>query len=261
MRKILCFFLFLLLAACQKKPSADTLQVGTIAGPETALMQVAASVAQERYGLHVNIIEFSDYAIPNAALSEGSLDANMFQHAPYLQNAISHRHYPLVAVAKTFIYPMGIYSKKIKTLSALPNKALVVIPNDPTNEARALFLLQKAGLITLKKGSDDTATVLSIESNPKKLTIKEMDAAELPRVLEDVSLAVINTNYAVPAGLVPNQDALFLEDKSAPYANLLVVKKSDATNPKVQQLIEALHSDEVKAKAKSLFNGQAIPAW
>ncbi|MBI5448177.1 MAG: MetQ/NlpA family ABC transporter substrate-binding protein [Gammaproteobacteria bacterium] len=266
MRKIIFSILLgvifsLPLTACHRSSPKDELQVGTISGPETELMQVAAQVAQQRYGLKVHIIEFSDYAIPNVALNEGSLDANMFQHEAYLKNTINQRHFSLVAVAKTFVYPMGIYSKKIKSLQEIPVGALVLIPNDPTNEARALLLLQKANLITLKSGDNENATVRSIQNNDKKLKIKEMDAAELPRTLDDAILAVINTNYAIPAGLTPQKDALFLEDKHSPYANLLVVREGDVNNPKIKQLIESLHSEQVKQKAVILFHGQAIEAW
>ncbi|EKD75152.1 MAG: hypothetical protein ACD_44C00214G0002, partial [uncultured bacterium] len=221
----------------------------------------AADVAKENYHLQVTIIEFSDYVIPNVALNDGSIDANMFQHAPYLKNAMQQHAYDFVAVAKTFIYPMGVYSKKINNLALLPDNAIVAIPNDPTNEARALLLLEKAGLIRLKEGSNENATLQSIVLNPKHLKIKEMDAASLPRVLDDTTLAVINTNYAIPAGLVPNKDALLLEDKGSLYANLLVVNKKDVSSKKIEELIKALHSEAVKEKANDLFQGQAVSAW
>ena len=262
MKKILFYFLiFGFLVACQKSPKIEEVRVGTIAGPETELMKTAAHVAKENYHLQVTIIEFSDYAIPNVALNDGSIDANMFQHEPYLKNAMQQHAYDFVAIAKTFIYPMGIYSKKINNLALLPDNAIIAIPNDPTNEARALLLLEKAGLIQLKEGSNENATVHDIISNPKHLKIKEMDAASLPRVLEDTTLAVINTNYAIPAGLVPNKDALLLEDNSSLYANLLVINKKDVNNKKIEELIKALHSETVKEKASDLFQGQAVSAW
>lgn len=263
MRKLLAVSLLasLISVGCNKSSTPhDALRVGTIAGPETELMQVAAEEAGKN-GVTVNVIEFSDYAIPNTALNEGSLDANMFQHAPYLENTIKQRHYAIVAVAKTFIYPMGIYSKKIKNLAEVSDGAIVAIPNDPTNEARSLLLLQKANLIHLKNGGDANSTPHDIDGNPKNLKIKEMDAAGLPRVLDDVTIAAINTNYAIPAGLLPSKDALFIEDKNSPYANLLVVREADKDSPKIKILIEALHSGAVKDKAEQLFQGQAIAAW
>lgn len=255
--------LFLVVAiclfGCQAKPHED-LRVGVISGPEAELMQVAAKVAGER-GVKVTVVEFNDYTIPNTALAEGSLDANMFQHQPYLVEAIQKRNYPIEAIGKTYIYPMGLYSKKIKTLEDLQRGSVIGIPNDPTNEARALRLLEKAKLIKLKDGKETELTVKSITENSKALKIKEMDAAELPRALEDLSLAAINTNYAVSAGLMPTSDALYLESKDSPYANLLVVKITEKNDPRFKVLIEALHSSEVQEEAKKLFHGQAIQAW
>lgn len=206
--------------ACHKSSDNQTIKVGTIAGPESELMYTAAHVAHDKYGLDVKVIEFSDYALPNSALNDGSIDANMFQHKPYLEATIASRHFPLVIVGTTFIYPMGIYSAKLKELHLLPKHALVAIPNDPSNSARALLLLQKAGLISLKS-NDANVTVRDVVSNPQELQIKELDAAQLPRTLPDVDIAVINSNYAVPAGLFPFRDALFIESKDSNYANLL----------------------------------------
>lgn len=247
--------------ACHSEDSANTIKVGTIAGPETELMEVAKGVAQKKYGVSIKIIEFTDYVMPNAALEEGSIDANVYQHLPYLQDTLKQRGYKLIAIGKTFVYPMGIYSKKIKNLSELNNSAIVAIPNDPSNEARALLLLEKAGLLRLKPDVGIHATKSDIIDNPKKLRIKELDAAQLPRVLPDVDLAVINTNYAMLAGLLPNRDALFIESANSPYANLIVVRDADKDNPKLRALVESLHSIEVVSKANVLFKGQAIPAW
>lgn len=249
-----------LLTACQKENS-NILKIGTITGPETLLMDVAKEVAKNKYGLEIDVVEFSDYSIPNTVLADGSIDANMFQHLPYLIAANKAHGYDLVSIAKTFVYPMGIYSDRMKSLKDIPNGAKVAIPNDPSNEARALLLLEKAGLISLKEGAGINATPMDVASNPHQFSFKELDAAQLPRVLPDVDLAVINTNFAVPAGLTPSDDALFLEDKDSPYANIVVVRKADKTDPRFTQLIDALHSEEVLQKAKELFHGQAIQAW
>ncbi len=187
-------------------------------------MEAAKKVAAQKYHLTVEIVPFTDYNMPNEALSDGSIDANMFQHQPYLDAAIKAKGYKIVAVAKTFVYPMGVYSKKITKLAALKPGAVVAIPNDPSNGARALLILQKAGLITLKPSAGATATIADISRNPKKLRFKEIDAAQLPRTLPDVDLAAINTNYAMIAGLIPSRDALFMKAQS-PYANLIVVLK------------------------------------
>ncbi len=246
---------------CSQPKNPNDIRVGTIAGPETKLVEAAKEVAQKKYGINIEVVEFSDYSMPNAALNEGSIDANVFQHEPYLENSIKNKHYDLVSIGETFIYPVGIYSKTLKNLDQLKDGAKIAIPNDPSNEARALLLLEKSGLIKLKEGVTTNATRLDIAANPKNLDIKELEAAELPRTLDDVTLAVINSNYAVAAGLTPEKDAIFLESRKSPYANLIVVRKQDEHNPKLQNLVLALHSEPVLKTAKETFNGAAIPAW
>ena len=258
--KLILLSICLLIGAC-KSQDKNTLKVGTITGPETQLMEVAKAVAKEKYDLNIQVIEFSDYTLPNAALSDGSIDANMFQHQPYLDQQIKDRGYHLIAIGKVFIYPMGIYSAKIKNLSDLPQEAIVAIPNDSSNEGRALLLLEKAGLIQLKKSAGLYATPFDIEKNTKKLKFKELDAAQLPRSLPDVTIAVINTNYAIPAGLSPNKDAIYKESTDSPYANIIVVRESDVNNPRIKQLVASIQSDAVLKTAKEIFNGYAIPAW
>lgn len=254
--------LFNLLTGCQQKPeAANVIKVGTVAGPDEQVLEVAKDVAKKQYGLDMQIISFSDYTLPNAALNDGSIDANIFQHQPYLDAAIKANKYQLTAIGKTFIFPMGIYSKKYKNINQIPNKAVVAVPNDPSNEARALLLLTKAGLITLKPNTSITATTMDIASNPKHLQIKELDAAQLPRVLPDVAIAVINSNYAIPAGLIPTQNAIFLEDTHSPYANIIAVRTSDKDTAKLQDLVKVMHSSEVVQAAEKIFSNQAIPAW
>jgi len=258
-RILSCLLLFCALLGCER--SHDELRVGTIAGPESELMETAKQVALRDYGLEVKVVEFSDYSMPNRALTEGDLDANVFQHLPYLKAAQTAFGYALAPIGKTFIFPMGIYSHQIKKLEDLPNGSVVAIPNDPSNEARALLLLQKAGLITLPSKNNYTATVRDIFENPKHLQIKELDAAQLPRSLDDAAIAVINTTYAIPAGLSPKRDALFIEDKSSPYANLIVVKRDMLLNERLKLLVKAIHSPEVEERAKILFGDGAIKAW
>ncbi len=249
------------LTACSKKEAPNTIKVGTIAGPETQLMQVVKAVAKKRYGLTVKVIPFSDYNIPNAALNDGSIDANIFQHLPFLKAQKQARGYKISAIAKTFVYPMGLYSKKIKHLSQLKAHAKIAIPNDPSNEARALLLLQKAKLIRLKSHITINATPIDIASNPKQLRFIPLDAAELPRALGDVALAAINTNYAVPAGLSPARGALFKESADSPYANVIVVRTVDKNKKKIKELVAAYQSKPVVAKAKALFGDAAVVAW
>lgn len=257
--RILSFIILALSITACSKPSPNTLTIGTIAGPETDLVVAAKDAALKDYGLTLNIVEFNDYNLPNEALQDGSLDANVYQHLPYLQAAIKAHGYNLETIGKTFIYPAGLYSKKIKSLSALPDKGIIAIPNDPSNEARALLLLEKAGLISLK--SSTNASLDDIASNPKQLKIKELDAAQLPRVLDDVDAAVINTTFAIPAGLSPTRDALFIEGKDSPYANLIVIRRDSNKKPQLEQFVKAMHSQAVVDKAKQLFGDGAIPAW
>lgn len=248
------------LTAC-KPQKADVIKVGTIDGPETQLMEAAKNVAKQKYNLDVKIVAFSDYNTPNAALSEGSLDANAFQTVPFLDAQVKQYGYNFAVVGKTFVYPVGIYSQKIKDIGKVPDNAKVAVPNDPSNEARALLLLEKAQLITLKPGAGVNATKLDVVGNPKHLQIVELDAAQLPRSLSDVDLAVINTNFAVGAGLSPIRDAIFHEGADSPYANIIVVKAKDVNDPRIQELVDSFHSDAVKQEAKKLFGDGAIPAF
>lgn len=253
----------LCLTACSQPEHADNeVIVGTITGPETDLMQTAKTLAKDKYDLDIKIITFEDYVMPNIALAEGTLDANMFQHQPYLDIVVAKKGYAFSTIAKMFIYPMGVYSTKYKRLQDLPQGALIGIPNDPSNQARALRLLAEAGLIVLPDQTED------LQLSPKKIIdnlmgfkFKEIPAAQLPRLLPELDAAVINTNFAVPAGLMPSRDALLLEDKNSPYANIVVINTRDIDKTKFKHLIEVLHSPEVSEKAKVLFDNQAIPAW
>lgn len=264
MKKILIGLVALLsavgLAAC-KPSNAHMIKVGTIDGPETQLMETAKQVAKQKYSLDVQIVAFSDYNTPNAALNDGSLGANAFQTVPFLDAQSKQYGYQFAVVGKTFIYPVGIYSRKVKNITEVPDGAKVGIPSDPSNEARALLLLEKAKLITLKPDAGVNATKLDIAKNPKNLQIVELEAPQLPRSLADLDLAVINTNFAVGAGLSPIKDAIFHEDADSPYMNIIVVRAKDANDPRVLQLVDSFHSDEVKQEAKKLFGDGAIPGF
>ena len=256
--KLTLLLMTLVFTACSHN-SKDIVVVGTIAGPESELMEVAQKVAKDQYGLVVKIVEFNDYNLPNEALQDGSLDANVYQHEPYLKEAIKAHGYTLKSIGKTFIYPTAIYSQKHKSLKGLPQNALVAIPNDPSNGARALLLLQQTGLIKLSNANNPS--VQDIISNPKSFKFKELDAAQLPRIIDDVDLAIINTNFAVPAGLSPSKDGLAQEDKNSPYANIIVINEHSLKKDKLSQLVKALNSDAVAQKAKLLFGDAAMPAW
>ena len=209
----------------------------------------------------VTIVEFSDYIQPNAALSSGDLDANSYQHAPYLDAQVKDRGYAIIKVAETVTFPMGIYSKKFKSLSQLPNGARIAVPNDPTNGGRALLLLQTNGLIKLRAGAGLKATRIDIADNPRKLKIVELDAAQIPRSLDDVDAAAINTNFAMQAGLKPRQDAIAIEDPHGPYANVIAIRTADKDKPWVAKLVAAYHSAEVRQYIDNKYAGAVITAW
>jgi len=238
----------------------DTIKVGVTGGPHAQIMEVVKSVAAKN-GLNIKIVEFSDYVQPNAALAGGDLDANSYQHDPYLQAQVKDRGYKLIKIADTVTYPMGIYSKKIKSLAELQAGAKIAVPNDPTNGGRALLLLQKQGLIKLRADAGLKATPLDITDNPKKLKIVELDAAQIPRSLGDVDAAAINTNFAMEAGLKPKQDAIAIEDPKGPYVNIIAIREADRNKPWVVKLIAAYHSPEVKQFIESKFGGAVITSW
>ncbi|WP_035706136.1 MetQ/NlpA family ABC transporter substrate-binding protein [Niveispirillum irakense] len=239
---------------------AEKIRVGVTPGPHAQIMEKVREEAKAA-GLEIEILEFSDYVVPNAALAAGDLDANSFQHQPYLDNQIADRGYDLVVIGKTVTFPLGLFSAKIKSLDALPEKARVAIPNDPTNGGRALILLASQGLITLRDGAGLAATPLDIEKNPKKLRIVELDAAQLPRSLNDVDIAAINGNYALEAGLDPTHDALAQEAADGPYANVIAVRKADKDKPWANSLVNVYQSAKVKSFIESTFKGALIPAW
>ena len=206
------------------------LKIGVTAGPHAQIFEVVKKIA-EKDGLKIQVVEFSDYVQPNAALAAGDLDANSYQHQPYLDNTVKDRGYKIVSIAQTIVFPMGIYSKKVKSLADLKSGARVALPNDPTNGGRALLLLQANGLIKLKDGAGLKATPLDVIDNPKKIKLIELDAAQLARALDEVDAAAVNTNYAIPAGLVPTRDAIAIEAPKSPYANIIAVREQDKDKP------------------------------
>lgn len=238
-----------------------TLKIGVPSGWSEDVMKVAKKIAFEKYHLQITVVAFNDYILPNSALAEGSLDANIFQHVPYLDAQLKAYHYDIVPIAKTFIYPMGFYSKKLSSIAELKTGSIVGLPNDPSNQGRSLLLLQKAGLISLKAGATTLASVHDVIANPKHLQFKLLDAAQLPRVLNDADLVAITNDYVAPAGL-SIQQALLKEGTDSLYANVIVVKKQNQENPVFQQLIDVMHSKPVVDVTQKIFpNGAAIPAW
>lgn len=238
-----------------------TLKVGATAVPHAEILEEVVKPALEKEGIQLEVVVYEDYVQPNLNLQDKEIDANYFQHIPYLEKMSSEKNLNLVPLVGVHIEPMGIYSKKIKSLDELKEGATVTIPDDPTNGGRALFLLQKAGLIKLKENAGIEATVNDIAENPKKLNIKTLEAAMLPRTLEDADIAVINTNYALQADLVPTEDALAIEESDSPYVNVLVVRKEDKDNENLRKLAKALTSDEVKAYIEEKYKGSVVPAF
>ncbi|MBE1237853.1 MetQ/NlpA family ABC transporter substrate-binding protein [Phaeovibrio sulfidiphilus] len=236
--------LALLLGFGASAQAKDTIVVGVTPFPHRAIMEKAAPLLKAK-GYDLVIRDFSDYVQPNIALAEGSLDANFHQHIPYLDTTKVQRGLDLTWVAKVHIEPLGLYSKKIQNISELKKGDIISLPNDPSNGSRALRLLAAHGLITLK--DKDLVTVRDVVDNPLGLKLVELDAAQLPRTLVDVTASVINTNFAVQGGLIPIRDALLIEDADSPYVNVVVVRTSDRDQPWVRALVEAVNSPEVRA--------------
>lgn len=243
-------------AMAQDKP----LKIGVTAGPHAQIFEQVKKVA-EKDGLKIQIVEFSDYIQPNAALAAGDLDVNSYQNKPFLDQQIKDRGYKLVNIGYTVNFPIGLYSKKVKKLEELKEGAKFGIPNDPTNGGRVLLVLQDKGLIKLKADVGLKATPLDVVENPKKLKFVELDAAQLARSLDDLDAASINTNFALQAGLQPGKDAIAQENAKSPYVNLLAVREQDKDKPWVATLVKAYHSDEVRKFVLAEFKGAVIPSF
>jgi D-methionine transport system substrate-binding protein len=248
------------LALAAPAMSADKLVVAATQVPHAEILEfVKPTLAKE--GVDLDIKVFSDYVQPNLQTVDKQVDVNFFQHRPYLEAFNRDRKADLVAVAAVHVEPFGAYSRKIKGLSELKDGATIAIPNDPTNGGRALLLLQKQGLITLKDPNNISATPLDVAQNPRRLRFSELEAAMLPRSLDDVDLALINTNYALEAGLVPTRDALFIEGSDSPYVNVLVARRDNKDAPAVQKLVKALQSPQVKQFILDKYKGAVVPAF
>ncbi|THF61160.1 MetQ/NlpA family ABC transporter substrate-binding protein [Pseudothauera rhizosphaerae] len=240
--------------------AADTLSVAATAVPHAEILEfVKPALAKE--GVTLNVKVFTDYVQPNVQVAEKRLDANFFQHQPYLDEFNKSKGTKLVSVAGVHVEPFGAYSRKIGNIADLPQGASVVIPNDATNGGRALLLLEKAGVIKLKDSTNILATQKDIAANPKGIKIRELEAATLPRVLDQVDLALINTNYALEARLNPSKDALAIEGSESPYVNTLVTREDNRNSPAVQKLVKALQTPEVKQFILDKYQGAVVPAF
>ncbi len=236
------------------------LVVGATAQPHAEILEVVQPILAEE-GIELEIQTFTDYVQLNPALNEGQIDANFFQHIPYLEDYNANNGTDLTWVAQIHNEPMGIYSQKITDIAELADGATVGIPNDTTNCGRALMVLESAGLITLTEGAGVSATEADIVENPKNLTIQQMDAAMLPRALEDMDICVINSNYAIEGGLNPVEDALVMEPSDSPYGNVLVVRAEDQDDENIAKLVQALQSDTVRTFIEETYQGSCVPCF
>jgi D-methionine transport system substrate-binding protein len=258
--RLSAFALGLALAAAVPASAAEVLRIGVSAGPYAEILEYAGKLYQEKEGVEVKVVEFPDYTMPNTALAQGDIDLNNFQHKPYLDNQVKARGFDLVPVEKSIVVPLGLYSKKIKSLAELKDGSSVAIPNDPANGARALLLLQQAGLLTVDPKAGIAATPADVIDNPRKLKIKEIDAAQLPRSLEDVDFAAVTLNYAVGAGLSP-KTALLLESIDTQWNLWFVTQRARKDDPRILKYIAIYRSPEVKAFIAKRFDGTIIPTW
>jgi D-methionine transport system substrate-binding protein len=240
--------------------AAETIRIGVTSGPHAQITEALVPVAKAK-GLDVKLVEFSDGALIDAATQEGELDANAFQHTPYLDQQNHDRGLDIVSAGRTILLPMAGYSRKHKSLAELPQGALISIPNDPTNGGRALKLLEVGGVIKLTPGVTFKATELDIIENPKKVKILAMETAQLPRSLDDVDFSVITSFFALSAGLVPNRDSLLIESQQSDYFCLVGVARKNADKPWVKTLVESYQSPQVKAFVEQKFNGNIVAGW
>lgn len=237
-----------------------TLKIGATPVPHTEILEFIKPEL-EAQGIELEIVEFTDYVTPNLALNDGELDANFFQHVPYMDSFAAEHKIELASAGTVHVEPLGLYSHSVTSIDDLKKGATIAIPNDPTNEGRALLLLQANGLIKLKDAANLEATEADIVENKLELVFKPIDAAQLPRTLDDVDAAVINTNYALEAELNPSEDALIIEGAESPYANIITVRPADLENKSIQALVKALQSESVKNFINEKYKGAVVPAF
>lgn len=248
-------------APAEPTKPATPLKVGVMTGPEAQMTEVAVKIAKEKYGLDVELVQFTEYTQPNAALHAKDLDANAFQTVPYLEQESKDRGYKMAIIGNTFVWPIAAYSKKIKNISELADGATIAIPNNASNTARALLLLQAHGVIKLKDPKNVFSTENDIIENPKNIKIKQVETSLLTRALDDVDLAIINNTYAGQAGLSPEKDGVIVESKDSPYVNLIVSREDNKGDERLQTFVKAFQTEEVYQEALKLFNGGVVKGW
>jgi D-methionine transport system substrate-binding protein len=250
---------FFFSACSNNKNSSKTVTVGATPVPHAEILEFAKPLL-EKEGYTLNIQVFNDYVIPNAAVFDGEIDANFFQHLPYLEQFNKDKNTDLIKTVSVHLEPIGIYSVKLNSIDELANGSNIAIPSDPTNGNRALEVLQTAGIIKLN-GEKKIKTKLDIVGNPKNIVITELEAPQLPMTIDDFDLSVINTNFAIVAGLNPLKDALFLESKESPYANIVVVKKGNENKESIKALNKVLNSKEIRTFLREKYKGAIIEAF
>lgn len=262
MKKLLILSLVLALFAfgCEKEADPTVIKVGATPVPHAELLNLVKEDLQEK-GYTLEIVEFTDYVTPNIALSDGNIDANFFQHVPYLEEFAAEHNLDLTSIGTIHVEPLGLYSEKYTSIDDLEEGAVIAIPSDSVNGGRALILLENKGLITLKEDAGLKATEKDIVKNPKNLVFKAVEAAQLPRVLEDVDAGIINGNYALEAGLKPAEDALILEGAESPYANIVTVRSGDENNEALLALVAALQTEKVKSYIEENYGGGVVEAF
>ena len=246
--------------AAPAQTAAVELKIGVSPVPHADIVNFVAPTLKNQ-GIEVKVVEFSDYVQPNLSLADKELDANFFQHKPYLDEFAESRGLKLESLVAVHLEPMGVYSKSIKNVADLPDGAKIAVPNDPTNGGRALKVLETAGILKVRPEAGILASPADIVDNPKHVKIVEVEAAQLPRALDDVDAAVINSNYALAAKLNPTKDAIAIESKDSPYANVVVVRAGDENRPELQKLKNALLTPEVKKFLEEKYQGAVVPAF
>ena len=239
---------------------AAKIKLGVDGGPHEEIGELVQKLAAGK-GLEVELVRFSDFILPNAALADGDIDVNSFQHLPYMEEMMKDRGYKLVSIGKTVLMPLGVYSETVKSLDAIKNGMTVAIPNDPSNGGRALLLLQDRGLIEVDPAKELLPTVLDVTKNPHEFKFVELEASQMVRAIQDSDLSIITTNYAVESGLVPAKDALFIESSKSPYVNIIAVREGEEGRPEFKTLVECYNSDAVKAFVDEKYKGAIVCAW
>ncbi len=244
----------------KKNKDTKVIKIGATPVPHSEILEEVKEDVEAK-GYKLEIVEFTDYVTPNLALNDGEIDANFFQHVPYMDKFAGDRGLNLVSVGTVHVEPFGLYSEKYKSVEELPTGAVIALPNDPSNGARALLLLEANGLIKLDANAGLNATELDVVENPKGLVFKALEAAQLPRVLRDVDAALINGNYALESGLNPVEDSLILEGAESPYANIITVIGGNEETEKTKILLEVLQSEKVRNFILEKYEGGVVPAF